>query len=313
MKFASSFLPSKACAWVLWACAWATAFGLSAPCAFADNGVNHYGEVMQAMNSGKLSQAQALADAYISSNPRDPQMRVLKAEVLSLQGQTVEAISLLETLRAEYPELPEPYNNLAALYAKQGAYDKARAALEMAIKANPRYLTAIENLGDVYAKLASEQYAQALALNPASLSLPIKMDRLSQVFENASNAAVFIDGTNPPDLANEPVVKALQAWAKAWSLRDMPAYLASYAPDFQPAKQQAFDQWRTERYQRITSRKRIQVGLKDLRIQYPTDHTAVATFLETYQADGLSLTHQKVMELKRIDNRWLIVRESADE
>jgi tetratricopeptide (TPR) repeat protein len=37
-------------------------------------------------------------------------------------------------LTDDYPELPEPYNNLAVLYAAAGQYDKARAALEMAIE-----------------------------------------------------------------------------------------------------------------------------------------------------------------------------------
>ena len=283
---------------ILWLC-------LCAMPALADD----YSEVTQLLHSGKLSQAQALAQSHISNNPRDPQMRFLQAEVLTQLGQTTEAIDLLEALRAEYPELPEPYNNLAALYAKQGQYDRARGALEMAIKTNPRYVTAMENLGDVYAKLASEQYAKALALSPASTTLPVKIDRLTQVFDTTATETLAID----PSDAHDPIAQALRDWAKAWSLRDMPSYLASYAPDFQPAKQQSLADWRTERYQRIRSKNRIQISLKDLRIQHLADDTARATFIQTYQADGLSLTHQKVMEFKRIDNRWLIQRESSDE
>ncbi len=55
-------------------------------------------------------------------------------------------------LSEDYPELPEPYNNLAVLYAQQKQYDKARTALEMAIRTHPSYAIAYENLGDIYAK-----------------------------------------------------------------------------------------------------------------------------------------------------------------
>jgi tetratricopeptide (TPR) repeat protein len=268
-----------------------------------------YNDVLQLMHAGKLSQAQAEAESHISANPRDPQMRFLHTEVLAQLGQTQAAIDLLEDLRAEYPELPETYNNLAVLYAKEQQYDKAREALEMAVKTNPRYVTAMENLGDVYAKLASEQYAQALALNPASATLPAKIDQLTQLLGPGANTAIQVD----PNDGNHPVALALQAWAKAWSLRDMPRYLASYAPDFQPAKQQSLDDWRTERYRRITSRNRILVSVKNLRIQQTAPDTASVTFIENYQADGLSLAHQKTMDLKRIDNHWLIERESSDD
>ena len=46
--------------------------------------------------------------------------------------------------------------DLAVLYAGRGEYEKARESLEMAIRTHPSYATAHENLGDVYAKLASQ-------------------------------------------------------------------------------------------------------------------------------------------------------------
>src|SRR3972149_4567020 len=67
-----------------------------------------------------------------------------------------------------FPALPEPYNNLAVIYAAQGQYEKARAALEQSIRTHPSYATAYENLGDVYAKLASQAYDKALQLDSAN-------------------------------------------------------------------------------------------------------------------------------------------------
>jgi tetratricopeptide (TPR) repeat protein len=48
-------------------------------------------------------------------------------------------MAVFSKLTEDYPELPEPYNNLAVLYAQQKQYDKARTALEMAIRIHPGY------------------------------------------------------------------------------------------------------------------------------------------------------------------------------
>ena len=121
-----------------------------APAAFADD----YGDVTRLMRSGKLAEALLKADQYLAAKPRDPQMRFLKGVLQSEAGRKAEAIETFTGLTQEYPELPEPYNNLAVLYAGQSEFDKARAALESAIRTNPGYATAHENLGDIYAQLA---------------------------------------------------------------------------------------------------------------------------------------------------------------
>ena len=91
-------------------------------------------------------------------------------------------IAVFTKLSEDYPELPEPYNNLAVLYASQGQYDKARAALEMAIRTNPSYATAHENLGDVYAKLASQAYSKALQLDSNNTGVQPKLALIRDLF-----------------------------------------------------------------------------------------------------------------------------------
>ena len=123
------------------------------------------------LRGGQLDQALQKVDAYLASKPRDAQGRFLKGLVLTEQNKTAEALGIFTKLTEDFPELPEPYNNLAVLYAGQGQYEKARQSLEMAIRTHPSYATAHENLGDVYAKLASQAYDKALQLdnnNPAA-------------------------------------------------------------------------------------------------------------------------------------------------
>lgn len=156
----------------------ALVFGLLAPLAHADE----YKDVNQLLRAGKHAEALNKADSYLATKPRDPQMRFLKGVILTEADRPADAIVTYVKLTEEYPELPEPFNNLAALYASQGQYDKARAALEMAIRTNPGYATAHENLGDVYAKLASQAYNKALQLDSNNASVRPKLAIIRELF-----------------------------------------------------------------------------------------------------------------------------------
>lgn len=143
---------------------------------------DEYADVAQLVRGGKLPEALSKADQYLVSKPRDPQMRFLKGVIQRDSGKTNDAIATFSRLTEDYPELPEPYNNLAVLYAGQSQFDKARTALEMAIRTNPSYATAHENLGDVYAKLASQAYNKALQLDAANAGVPPKLALIRELF-----------------------------------------------------------------------------------------------------------------------------------
>ena len=127
------------------------------------------------VKQGQLSQALEKADQLLASKPRDAQVRFLRGVILSELNRGGEAITVFQKLTEDYPELPEPYNNLAVLYAQQRQYDKARNALEMAIRTHPSYATAHENLGDSYARLASQAYDKALALDSSNVVAQSKL------------------------------------------------------------------------------------------------------------------------------------------
>ncbi|WP_087722837.1 tetratricopeptide repeat protein [Pandoraea sp. PE-S2T-3] len=116
----------------------------------------------------KFSDALTKIDDHLKQYPRDAQVRFTRGRVLMELGRTPEAIDAFTALTQDFPELPEPYNNLAALYAQTGEYDKARAALESAIRNNPSFAVAYSNLGDIYAKLAQQAYQKALKISPTA-------------------------------------------------------------------------------------------------------------------------------------------------
>ncbi|VVE09428.1 tetratricopeptide repeat protein [Pandoraea communis] len=119
-------------------------------------------------DTGKFSDALAKIDDHLKQYPRDAQVRFTRGRVLMEMGRNAEAIDAFTALTQDFPELPEPFNNLAALYAQAGEYDKARAALESAIRNNPGFAVAYSNLGDIYAKLAQQAYQKSLKLAPTA-------------------------------------------------------------------------------------------------------------------------------------------------
>jgi Flp pilus assembly protein TadD len=143
---------------------------------------DQYADVNALLRQGRADEALAKADAYIAGKPRDPQMRFLRGVILTEQGKPADATSAFVALTQEFPELPEPYNNLAALYAAQSQFGKARDALETAIKLNPSYATAHENLGDVYVRLAAQSYGRAQQLEKSNTTVAPKLALLREVF-----------------------------------------------------------------------------------------------------------------------------------
>jgi len=150
---------------------------LIATSAFADE----YAPVNELLRNGQLSEAMVKARQYLAKNPRDPQMRFLKGLIEQDSGQREAAVATYTDLIQDYPELPEPYNNVAVLYAANGQFEKARDALEMATRNSRSYATAHENLGDVYARLASQAYTQAMQLDAGSTTLAPKLALIRQL------------------------------------------------------------------------------------------------------------------------------------
>ena len=148
-----------------------------------------YTDVTHLLRDGKRAEALGAAQTYIATQPRDPQMRFILGVIQSESGMSADARQTFTLLTQEYPELPEPYNNLAVLLAAQGQFDKAREALEAAIRANPEYATAHENLGDIYAQLAALSYRKSLQLDAAHSGAAPKMALIRQLLAPAQKPA----------------------------------------------------------------------------------------------------------------------------
>ena len=117
----------------------------------------------------KLVKARKYQDAIDAINirlkkaPRNVQLRYVKARLqIELRDFDGAKKTLIE-ITQQFPELPEPYNNLAAIAANQGKWIEARDYLELALKLRPSYSLAAANLGEVYVRLGAKAYEDAAA------------------------------------------------------------------------------------------------------------------------------------------------------
>ncbi|MCS4509656.1 tetratricopeptide repeat protein [Xylophilus ampelinus] len=150
----------------------------------------HAAETADALlRKGRNAEALAKADAFLQNHPRDAQMRFVKARAESALGRRAAALATLRELTQDYPALPEPLNNLAALQAADGQWDAALQSLEAALRLKPDYAVAYENLGDVYLALAQQRYARALVLDPDNAALRARAARLQPAPTPAAAAA----------------------------------------------------------------------------------------------------------------------------
>lgn len=173
-------------------------------------------EANRLMKQGQLGPALERTDQVLAAKPKDAQARFMKGLILTEMNRHNDAITVFTKLTEDYPELPEPYNNLAVLYAQQRQFEKAKNALEMAIRTHPSYATAHENLGDIYARMASQAYDKALQIDSSNASAQSKLalirDLMSVSARPTTLAARSTSGKDPataaPKAETPPIAKA---------------------------------------------------------------------------------------------------------
>jgi len=119
----------------------------------------------QLVKDKKWDEAMRAIDVESKKNPRNIQILFVRTRILIEQGQLETARLALQAFIDKYPEVPEPYNNLAVLYARAGKLDLARDQLELCLKLAPNYAIALQNLGDIYTLMAASFYDKAFKQN----------------------------------------------------------------------------------------------------------------------------------------------------
>jgi len=199
-------------------------------------------EAQALVAKGDLDGALKRLDKYLASSPQDAEARFSRGLILVKLSKTTEAIKTFADLTRDYPQLPEPYNNLAVLYAQQGDYEKARSALEAALATHPSYATAHENLGDIYAALAGAAYNRALSLDQNNQGVRYKLSLISQLNGTPPPPpAVVRAAPVAPPAAPAPAAPVAAAPAAAPVAATPPSETAASAPARAPVAEPAGD------------------------------------------------------------------------
>lgn len=307
-----------------------------------------YGDIQLLVNEGNYKGALSSAEQLLSKNPSDIKLQFMKGLILTRMDKYSEAEKVFITLTKNNPELPEPYNNLAVVYAAQGKYTEAAEALKSAINTHPSYATAHENLGDIYAKLASRAYNQALELDTSNSAAREKLSLVNELVSSSPQqnkkekivaAATETKPiakpeikpvTNEPEIITIPAKKeevkkvsaeeekavnrkavesAIKSWANAWSAQDVDGYLASYGRQFVPPRGLSRAAWEKERHIRLNKPRYIKVKLSNIKINLHGKDYAEVRFSQSYQSDTYGDKVSKEVLMRKVDGDWLITQE----
>jgi len=127
-------------------------------------------------------------DAALVKTPRNVQLRFIKARLQVELRDFESGRNTWIEITQQFPELPEPYNNLAALAANQGKWIEARDYLELALKLRPDYVTAQGNLADIYLRLSDRHYSSASKLQPNQREYGLRAKAIKEILNPPAKA-----------------------------------------------------------------------------------------------------------------------------
>ena len=294
-------------------------FLLSSLTSFAQN--NKIEEIKLLLKNGKYNQAEILINNFNENNLNDPELLFYKGINETNLGKKNQAIDTFRDLTERFPELPEPFNNLAVLYAEKEQYRLAKEILEQAIKTNPSYLTAHINLGDIYTKMASEAYNKALEIDKSNNIAITKLSMITQLFNyqpNTKNTVIDSIKTKPAvkvtklskKRLSQDILDSIENWKTAWENKDMKSYLNSYAANFNYPNKMTKSDWEKYRTSRIISKKIINLSLSNIQLKFGKGKIT-AVFIQNYKSGNLDQTSNKTLVFIEENGDWLILEETS--
>jgi Flp pilus assembly protein TadD len=146
-------------------------------------------EVRELIGRGDLAAALQRAEKAVVADPGDAQLRFLRGVVLMDLHRDTEALALYIEMTQRYPELADPYNNIALLQVRAGHLEQARQALLAALRSDPRHRIARINLGQVELMLALEAWEEAASQGPVDPPLQHRMEAVRALLAEGDRSA----------------------------------------------------------------------------------------------------------------------------
>lgn len=287
----------------------------------------------------------AFAGAQSGPDPVDAAALARFERAVELAPQNpAEAVQMFEALTRDHPGWPEPYNNLAVLYAQRGEEKKAEQALISAMGTHPTYALVHKNLEALYAGMAGRAYRKALnddSTGPAPPKLALA-NRIETATVEATRPAIplaageaspgpepepepvaVVASTVPAAPQPEPVapesgedarravLSTVASWLEAWSSQDVERYLSFYGHHFEPGKGMTRDHWAELRRKRVAAPEFIDLDIQNPSITFQAPDRASVRFLQIYRSNTFDGKTLKTLRLSRGSDGWKIVGEET--
>ncbi len=121
-----------------------------------------------------------------------------------------------------------------------------------------------------------------------------------QIVGDVSGASVNVSA--------ETVMDQVNAWAEAWSNKDIESYLGSYSSHFLPDNQRSKKSWESQRRKKLETKDNISVRLENINV-HVEGNKASEQFLQHFQSKSISDDTYKQLDLELENGHWLIVKE----
>jgi tetratricopeptide (TPR) repeat protein len=241
------------------------------------------------------------------------------AVIYASQGQYEKARAALEQSIRTHPSYATAYENLGDVYAKLAsqAYDKA-LQIDSSNAGAQNKLSLVRDLvgGPTPTKPA---VVAAAPKAPVAEKPPVAVAQAPKPTPAEKPAAEKPVPEKPAakaadkPAASEPaeVVKALNAWAAAWSKKDADAYLSFYSKDFKTPGNEARAAWEKGRRERIIAPKSIAVSVASPKVTMSGTNQATVTFRQSYRSDKLKSNSTKTVVMVKNEGRWQIQQEKS--
>ncbi|MDH5353260.1 MAG: tetratricopeptide repeat protein [Gammaproteobacteria bacterium] len=264
--------------------------------------------LQQLVDQRDYKAAGEMGETLLAEQPRKADIKFLTAYALQMDGQTSKASAMYRDMIREYPELPEPRNNLAMIYLAKGDYDGASKLLVEAINTHNSYATAYQNLSRIYTGIASEAYRRALSESsePAKYSHNIELAALTQIesFEPVVRSSQGSELSADKNL----FFNQIRQWAKAWSDKDFSTYTGFYSTEHRPDFDTHAD-WVEYRRQRIMRPGEINIVVSDIEIRALNENRAIIDFKQSFESLSYSDRVKKRLVFNRTGSVWKIIDE----
>ena len=272
---------------------------------------------IKSMVSSSPSRALVEIDLLLESNSNSHNLLFLRAVTLTKLEQKDLAIKIYISLIEKFPKLPEPYNNLAVLYAEQNKLLEAKQILEKALKTNNSYSIAHINLGDVYTRMASDAYRKAFELDESPVANN-KLQLINELFSYSPNMQRndLVDTASKSEIKSKEQKLAdlalfVERWKTSWEDKDLETYFSSYSKYFKVKDDINYKGWKRTRTEKIINKKEINIQLTKIKYKFKEGLWFI-NMSQAYNSGNYSDKENKTLVIINESGDYKIIEENTE-